>query len=372
MSSAQTGGRKKSLFAALAFLVVAIVSVVVGRGGISLPSFSSSDSSTPPREHVFVKGAISPESEEFFKYATESDVFTVLGISVDYDVVSPQDMMEIASSPSSDYDFVMPALDGAARAVEAEDKSTTMTDADSGSVVAFSTPLIALVYTDLVDDMQAKGLVADSGGNKSLDLAKLNEMSKDGTRWRDISPDFGSPRVVDVAVPSVRESSAALQYASLIRTVGKDTGGDDAMQRLLVGQGHGETSTQGIFDAFLRLGQGEMPMVLATEAELVAELFQQSISESGTRLEEYTPLTLDPGALLTFTVVPQTEEGEAFAAAVREASFQGAAAVQGYRTEPSSVFENFATEIDYAPLDLPTQQRPTPWRDYEAILQELG
>ena len=167
-----------------------------------------------------MKGAISPESEEFFKYATESDVFTVLGISVDYDVVSPQDMMEIASSPSSDYDFVMPALYGAARAVEAEDKSTTMTDADSGSVVAFSTPLIALVYTDLVDDMQAKGLVADSGGNKSLDLAKLNEMSKDGTRWRDISPDFGSPRVVDVAVPSVRESLSLIHISEPTRPIG--------------------------------------------------------------------------------------------------------------------------------------------------------
>lgn len=372
MSSAQPGGRKKSVIAALAFLVVAIVSVVVGRGWISMPSFSFPSSPSSHRDLLHVKGAISPENEEFFKAAEQQQVFVEVGISVTYDVFSPQDLVEIASRPDPDYDFIMPVVDGAARVAETKDKSTTITGADPGSVVAFSTPLIALVYTDLVGDMESQGLVVDKGGNKSLDLAKLNEMSKEGTRWRDISPSFGSPRVVDVAVPSLRASNAALQYAALIRSVGGRAGGDDAMQRLLVGQGHGEASTQGIFDTYLRLGQGEMPMVLATEAEYVAELFKQSHSEGSTMLKDYTPLALDPGAMLTSTVVPQTEEGDAFAAAVSDRSIQGVAAMQGYRTEPTSIFDKLVADVEYSPLPLPTQQRPTSWQDFEAIQQELG
>ena len=45
--------------------------------------------------------------------------------------------------------------------------------------------------------------------------------------------------------------------------------------------------------------------------------------------------------------------------------------MQGYRTEPITIFDKLVADVEYSPLPLPTQ-RPTSWQDFEAIQQELG
>ena len=61
MSSSSSKKRTKSFVIAAVFLVIAVASIVVGRGGSSLPSFGFSTGT----HHV--KGAISPELEAVFK-----------------------------------------------------------------------------------------------------------------------------------------------------------------------------------------------------------------------------------------------------------------------------------------------------------------
>lgn len=375
MSSPSSKGRSKSFVAAVVFLVIAVASIVIGRGGISMPSFGTSG------DVQHITGAISPEQEIFFKDPDTTEALKKRDIELELDVYPAQEMMELMDGSGKEYDFYMPELDGAAHTLETWGVDSANTGPDSRSQEVFSTPLIALVHSDLIEDMKSHDLVKEAGGQKSLNLYTLVEMSQNGTRWRDISPSFGSPRVVDVAVPRVTESNAALRYASVVREAGLavaaqeqgsrdfaqlDEQAQESMHRLIADQGYGETTPQGMLDAFLRVGKGEMPMVLTTEEQYLR------LVSGGKEMSQYTPLVLGPPASLNSTVVPRTDKGELLAEALEDDSAQEAAAQLGLRTKTASLFARFAEKQDY---DIPVtvnEDSPQMWDYYDEILQEFG
>lgn len=361
--------------AAVVFLVIAVASIVIGRGGISMPSFGNSG------DVQHITGAISPEQEVYFKDPDTIKALEKHDIELDLDVYPAREMMGLIDGSGKQYDFYMPELDGAARTLEVWDVNSANTKPDGPSKEVFSTPLIALVHSDLVEDMKAHDLVKETGGQKSLNLYTLVEMSQNGTRWRDISPCFGSPRVVDVAVPRITESNAALRYASVVRLAGMavaaqehgkgdtaqlDELAQESMHRLIADQGYGETTSQGMLDAFLRVDKGEMPMVLTTEEQYLRQV------SGGKDMSQYTPLLLNPPASLISTVVPRTEKGAVLADALGDDKAQEAAAQLGLRTKTARFFAQFAEKQDYDIPVIVNEDSPKMWDYYEEILQEFG
>ncbi|STC78393.1 putative secreted protein [Corynebacterium minutissimum] len=361
--------------AAVVFLVIAVASIVIGRGGISMPSFGTSG------DVQHITGAISPEQEIFFQDPDTIKALKKHDIELELDVYPAQEMMGLIDGSGKQYDFYMPELDGAARTLEVWDVNSANTKPDGPSKEVFSTPLIALVHSDLVEDMKAHDLVKDTGGQKSLNLYTLVEMSQNGTRWRDISPSFGSPRVVDVAVPRITESNAALRYASVVRLAGMavaaqehgkgdtaqlDELAQESMHRLIADQGYGETTSQGMLDAFLRVDKGEMPMVLTTEEQYLRQV------SGGKDMSQYTPLLLSPPASLISTVVPRTEKGAVLADALGDDKAQEAAAQLGLRTKTARFFAQFAEKQDYGIPVIVNEDSPKMWDYYEGFLQEFG
>ena len=291
------------------------------------------------------------------------------------------DMIGLINDSSKEYDFFMTELDGAAHTLETWDANMVRTQSDGSSQQVFSTPLIALVYSDLVADMETHNVVTEKGGYKSLNLHSLIDLSLEGKRWRDISPSFGSPRALDVAVPRVTESNAALRYAADINSSAmgpavEEVGRDDMAKvrerageitRLLVAdQGYGETTSQGMLDAFVRMSKGEMPMVLTTESHYLR------LIRDDKDMSAYTPLLLDPSASLNSTVVPRTEEGDMIVDVLGQDAFQKAAANLGFRTENQTYFADMARELNY---DIPVHAddgTPPLWDQYDMLLKELS
>lgn len=361
--------------AALVFLVIAVVSIVIGRGGISMPDFDSSE------DVHHITGAISPEHEEYFKDPATIKALKERHIELEVDVFSAPDMIGLIENSPKKYDFFMAELDGAAHTLETWDANTVRTQSDGSSKRVFSTPLIALVHSDLVEDMKSHNVVTEENGYETLNLHTLVDLSLEDKRWRDISPAFGSPRAVDVAVPRVTESNAALRYAAEINSVAmgpaaEEVGRDDMARvrerageitRLLVAdQGYGETTSQGMLDAFLRMGKGEMPMVLTTEAQYLR------LVSDGKDMSAYTSLLLSPSASLNSTVVPRTEEGDMMATALGQEPFQEAAAKRGLRTVKPEYFANFAWQHDYDILKHDDEVNPPMWDQYDMLLKELS
>ena len=150
--------------AAVVFLVIAVASIVIGRGGFSLPRFGTSG------DVQHITGAISPEQEIFFQDPDTIKALKKHDIELELDVYPAQEMMGLIDGSGKQYDFYMPELDGAARTLEVWDVNSANTKPDGPSKEVFSTPLIALVHSDLVEDMKAHDLVKDTGGQKSLNL----------------------------------------------------------------------------------------------------------------------------------------------------------------------------------------------------------
>ena len=211
-------------------------------------------------------------------------------------------------------------------------------------------------------------------------METLVEMSQKDTRWRDISPSFGSPRVVDVAVPQVDQSFAALRYARVVHTAAanyaeKDLGSDnkekinaqadDIMRRLVADQGYGETTDQGILDAFLRVDKGEMPMVLTTAEQYVY------LERAGKDLSGYTLLALKPATKLSSIVLPRTDEGALFATAMNDA-IPAVAENLGLGSQNSDFIAKIEPSDNYQiPVD-GGDTTPLRWADYEEILRVVG
>ena len=359
----------------MVFLVIAVVSIVIGRGGISMPKFDSSE------DVHHITGAISPEHEEYFNDPRTVRALKEHNIELEVDVFTAPDMIGLINDSSKEYDFFMTELDGAAHTLETWDANMVRTQSDGSSQQVFSTPLIALVYSDLVADMETHNVVTEKGGYKSLNLHSLIDLSLEGKRWRDISPSFGSPRALDVAVPRVTESNAALRYAADINSSAmgpavEEVGRDDMAKvrerageitRLLVAdQGYGETTSQGMLDAFVRMSKGEMPMVLTTESHYLR------LIRDDKDMSAYTPLLLDPSASLNSTVVPRTEEGDMIVDVLGQDAFQKAAANLGFRTENQTYFADMARELNY---DIPVHAddgTPPLWDQYDMLLKELS
>ena len=375
MSSSSSKKRTKSFVIAAVFLVIAVASIVVGRGGSSLPSFGFSTGT----HHV--KGAISPELEAVFKDPATTKAMEKHDIELELDILPARDFVEGSSSLDKDYDFVLADPNGATWTSDVRDAHPDLAGRDDLSPMYFGKPLLVLVHSELVEDMRDHGLVAGYDNQAALDMETLVEMSQKDTRWRDISPSFGSPRVVDVAVPQVDQSFAALRYARVVHTAAasyaeKELGSDskekinaqadDIMRRLVADQGYGETTDQGILDAFLRVDKGEMPMVLTTAEQYLY------LDRAGKDLSGYALLSLKPATKLSSIVLPRTDEGALFATAMDEDAIPAVAENLGLGSQNSDFVANIDPSDTYPiPVDGgdTTQLR---WADYEEILRVVG
>ncbi|MHB0835056.1 MAG: hypothetical protein ACYCDI_07745 [Corynebacterium aurimucosum] len=375
MSSTSSTKRTKSFVIAAVFIVLAVASLAVGRGGDSLLKFNFFKDTT------LVTGAISPELEATFKDPAMLEALEKHNIEVELDVVPAGDFVEHSSSVDKDYDFILTDPNGAAWVSDLRNANPELAELDEGSPMVFGNQLLVLVHSELVEDMKDHDLVTESGNLASLNVETLVDMSQENTRWRDISPAFGSPRVVDVAVPQVSQSFAALRYARLLRTVGEyyaqkelgrddkakiDAEADDIMRHLVAEQGYSETTEQGILDAFLRVDKGEMPMVLATTDQYVRLLHE------GEDLSRYTPLALDPPTTLISIVIPRTEEGALFAKAMNEDGIPAVMEGLGLSTQGSGFNPKFDPSNDHSiPVD-GGEYSQLRWADFEEILQVVG
>ena len=375
MSSTSSTKRTKSFVFAAVFIALAVASLVVGRGGDSLPKFNFFKDTT------LVTGAISPELEATFKDPALLEALEKHNIELDLDVVPARDFVEHSSSVDKDYDFILTDPNGAAWVSDLRNTNPELAELDEGSPMVFGNQLLVLVHSELVEDMKNHDLVTESDNLASLNVETLVDMSQENTRWRDISPTFGSPRVVDVAVPQVSQSFAALRYARLLRTVGADYAekklgrddkakidaeADDIMRGLVAEQGYSETTDQGILDAFLRVDKGEMPMVLATTDQYVRLLHE------GEDLSRYTSLALNPPTTLTSIVIPRTEEGALFAKAMNEDGIPAVMERLELSTEASGFSSKFDPSSDHSiPVD-GGEYSQLRWADFEEILQAVG
>ena len=358
MSGANPGRKKRStgqFIGGVAALIVGVAAIVVGQGPVPswMPFGGESGVSRVVGDTVTVTGTIGSEKAAFFKDAEVQQALAEEGLAVEFSTAGSRD---IVNREAAGQDFLFPSSAPAGRAAS---------DAREGSELTtpFYSPMVALTHDELVGSLQAHGFVRESGGHFYLSSQRLIEASREGVRWRDIAPEFPSPRAVDVTTTDVRTSNSAAMYAVILGWVANGENRIDSPETaqrvagdiapLVTGQGYTQASSAGPFERFLRVDKGEMPMVLAYEAQYLDYARHNPD-------HPYTVLYLDPTINSEHSLVALTEHGRQLADALATPRLQQLAAAHGFRpTDPAVLTTETIEGIPPVPAELISIPQPT-------------
>lgn len=209
----------------------------------------------------------------------------------------------------------------------------------------FYTPMAVASWKQLIPVLQQSGIVVSKQGSYYIaDMAKLVEMMRKGTRWKDLPGNtaYAVGKSVLISSTDVRKSNSGGMYLSLAayiangnNVVDNDADADkiaDDMVRLFSRQGFQESSSAGPFEDYASMGIGKAPLVM---------IYEQQFLEYALSREKVNPdmvlLYPAPTILSKHTIVALTDNGARFAQVMTSnEKVISIAHHYGFRTQDSS------------------------------------
>jgi hypothetical protein len=326
---------------------------LLGRGsGVALSRDASPIRQDPsiPTDLTTVRGVVGSEKKAFFSDPEVKRIFAVSGLSVEVDTAGSR---EIATSTDlKAYDFAFPSSAPAAEKIKREHKTL-------GVYSPFYSPIAIASFQPIVDLLQKAGVARKAPtGHWTFNVSAYLTLVAKGTRWDQLPGNTAYPasKAALVTTTDVRRSNSAAMYLALasyaannnniVSTPEEAAAVLPKMQRLFLGQGFSESSTEGPFEDYLALGQGKTPMLLTYESLFL----DRQIRKDGSITPEMVLLYPTPDVLSKHTVLALTENGADAGQLVSEnPDLQRLAAKYGFRTTNPATFRDVLNGSGVAP-----------------------
>lgn len=262
--------------------------------------------------HITVKVLTGSEKEKFLTDPGLAKVLEEEGISI---TVQKAGSREIATRPDlKTFDVAYPAGDPAAVKI-------SQTTGSKRLYTSFYTPMAVASWKALIPVLEQSGTVARKEGSFYIvDMGKLVDMMRKGTRWKDLPGNtaYAVGKSVLVCSTDVRKSNSGGMYLALAaylangnNVVDNDSDADkigDSMVGLFSRQGFQESSSAGPFEDYTAMGIGKAPLVMIYEQQFLEyALSRQNINP------DMVLLYPAPTILSKHTIVALTDNGARFA-----------------------------------------------------------
>ena len=292
---------------------------------------------------VAVHGVISSEKEPYFKDARVIKALERGGFKLDFTIAGSR---QIALKDLSADDFAYPAGVPAAERIKRD-------HAGSQAVVPFYTPMAIATWTPIVDLMTKAGVIHESQGIKTFDVAAYMALVERNTRWRDLPGNTTYPVNKSILITStdVRKSNSAAMYLSLASYVAN---GDnivendaevaplmDKLAPLFLRQGFQASSSEEPFIDYLVQGMGRSPMVMIYEFQFL----QRAATADGSITPDMQLVYPTPTILSKHTFVGLTANGIKLGDFLtNDPEMRSLATEYGFRTNDAAAFRAFVQQ----------------------------
>ncbi len=286
--------------------------------------------------NITVRILTGSEKEKFLSDAELAKVLGDEGITI---TVEKAGSREIATRPDlKSFDAAYPA--GAHAAVK-----IAQTTGSKRIFASFYTPMAVATWKSLIPVLENSGLVARKDGAFFLtDMAKLVEMMRQGTRWKDLPGNtaYAVGKSILVSSTDVRKSNSGAMYLALAaylangnNVVDNEADADKVaagMVGLFSRQGFQESSSAGPFEDYTAMGIGKAPLVMIYEQQ-----FLEYVLSHPNPNRDMVLLYPVPTILSKHTLVALSDNGARFAQAMTSNPKIGSIAQRyGFRNQDST------------------------------------
>ncbi len=285
---------------------------------------------------VTVKVLTGSEKEKFLTDPELAKVLDSEGIAI---TVQKAGSREIATRPDlASFDAAYPAGTHAALKI-------AETSGSKHVYPSFFTPMAVASWKTLIPVLEKSGVVSSKNGSYFIiDMAKLVDIMKKDTRWKDLPDNTAYPvgKAVLVTSTDVRKSNSGAMYLGLAAYIANgnnvvDTDADankvaSSMVGLFSKQGYQESSSAGPFEDYTAMGIGKSPLVMIYEQQ-----FLEYVLSHDKPNPDMVLLYPAPTILSKHTIVALTDNGERFAQVMTSnPKVSSIAQHYGFRTQDSS------------------------------------
>ena len=322
----------------LLLVVLAVIAVLAGRGVINVPGVrpDAGNETASRSEEGKITGVIGSEKRAFFEDPRVLEALAGHGFEVEVDTAGSR---RIATDVDLDaYDFAFPSSSPAGQKIAGAGPNR-------GVSTPFHSPMAVATFTPILQILEREGVARREAGHWLIDMARYMELADSGARWRDLGPEYPSPRTVQISSTDIRTSNSAAMYLSILAWVTRGGGvvTTDAQVRevvedvspLFVAQGYTESTSAGPFADYLSQGIGARPMVMVYEAQFLGELMAEDSRIRGDMELAYP----DPTINSAHTLVALTDQGAEFGRLLTgDPHLQRLAAQHGFRPNDPALF----------------------------------
>lgn len=290
-------------------VVIVIVGVIIGAGnpgGFGL------------KNEITVSGYVGGEKIGFFEDEKVQELLKKkYNIAVDYTKAGSYEMMDFDTSGK---DFLFPSSQVAIEIYKGKNA-----DKIKRAERIFQSPIVLYSWTDIAKALEAKGIAkAVEGGYYKLDMFKLLEYIKNGTKWSDLGVDiYGN---VKVLCTDPNKSNSGNMYAGMVYQILLDNGytkadAMDTLNSMIKSIGFMETSSGTLFESYLIKGKGANPLVIGYENQII-EFALENPEIWGRAKENVAVLVPEPTVWSEHPLIALTDNGNLLIDALSDEEIQ--------------------------------------------------
>ena len=289
------------------------------------------------KSQIKVSGYVGGEKIGFLE---DEEVLSVLredyGLSVDYAKAGSLDMMT-ADLEGKNYLFPSSSI--------ALEYYKELHGQPLQSEIMMNTPIVLYSRKMVVDALDAQGLITIEGNVCYIDMRGLLKLIQENTSWADVglSQLYGT---VSVYTTDPCRSNSGNMFAALLANVlndGETLTAEDTeeilpqLQEIFGKLGYMEDSSADLFNQFLKMGGGAMPMVAGYESQLI-EYAAENPDEYEKIKEDLVMLYPIPTIWSSHVLIALDENGQKMITGLMDEEIQKLAWKRhGFRTETNGI-----------------------------------
>src|SRR5262249_2727587 len=154
------------------------------------------------------RGVIGSEKEPFFDDTRVLDRLRCLGFEVKVDSRGSRDMLEALGASGNGYGFAFPGSTPAAEKI----MESVGTDQ---RIPLFSTPMVVATFRPIVAVLKRAGVIqAAADGTQVVDIARLLDLARHGTKWNELpgNTEYPARKTVLLSTTDPQDSNSAIMY----------------------------------------------------------------------------------------------------------------------------------------------------------------
>ncbi|MDR7277859.1 substrate-binding domain-containing protein [Catenuloplanes atrovinosus] len=315
-------------------------------------------------EQARVNGVIGSEKTPYLRDPRVTARLACLGLTLVVDSKGSRDMVNTLSNDQHPYDFAFPSSSTTAERIR-------QLRGVHDTYKPFSSVMVVATWEPVVTMLRGAGVVTTVQDRDVVDVPKLIELAREGTRWNQLKGNEDSPnnKVVLLRTTDPKDSSSAIQFLSIASAV---LNGDRPVSsaadvagvmpdlcRLMAYQGTKEQTSQDLFEQYLSDGPARSPMALIYEQQFLDKTSAITVPQDG----QHTMLFPNPTVYSRHTVVPFTDAGNRLGKALdQDEQLQTLAAEYGFRLDGQALTDR---------PEPPVVQEPPEYELLESMLLEL-